>query len=130
MNHTLRVLALATAVGVACHSDLTGPIPPVGPGALEMRLTVPHTGDVALVIAVTGGPLDSVTAPGCEVAWLESTPDTYGVLVRGALRDGATLELWVPDRAQAAAYVARVTQAVEGDSYQRVAVEGYTVATR
>jgi len=82
------------------------------------------------VIAVSGGPVDSVTAAGLDIAWLESAPDTYGVLLRGALRDGATLELWVPDRAQAAAYVVRVTQVAEGTSYQRLAVEGYAVTTR
>jgi hypothetical protein len=128
MNRTLRVLALATAVGVACHSDLMGPIPTNGPGAVALRLTIPHAGEGALVIAVSGGPLDSVRAAGLDIAWLESAPNTYGVLLRGALQDGATLELWVPDRAQAAAYVATVTQAVRGDTYERWNVEGYAIA--
>lgn len=127
MNRTLRVFAIATAAGIACHSDLTGPAAPSGPGAVELRLTVPQDGEGALVIAVSGGPLDSVSAAGWEIAWLESGPNTYGVLLSGALRDGATLELWVPDRAQAAAYVATVTQAVTSDTYQRGDVAGYAI---
>ena len=129
MNRTLRALALATAAGVACHSDLMGPTHASGPGAVELRLTAPRTGDGALVIAVTGGPVDSVSSAGLDVAWLESAPNTYGVLVRGVLQDGATLALWVPDRAQAAAYVATVTQ-VSSDTYQRGDVAGYAIAAR
>ena len=79
------------------------------------------------MIAVTGGPVDSVSAVGLDVAWLESAPNTYGVLLRGALKDGATLELWVPDRALAAAYVAMVTQAVSSDTYQPAEVAGYAI---
>jgi len=41
MNRTLRVLAIAAAAGVACHSDLMGPAPASGPGAVELRLTAP-----------------------------------------------------------------------------------------
>ena len=127
MTRTLIARALLAGAIAACHSDLTGPGLPSGPGAVELRLTIPHAGEGALVIAVTGGQLDSVRAAGLDIAWLESAPNTYGVLLRGALRDGATLELWVPDRALAAAYVATVTQAAGGDTYERWGVEGYAI---
>jgi hypothetical protein len=131
MNRTLVARAFAALAIVACDSDPAGPDhPATGPGTVALRLTVPRAGPGALVISVSGGPVDSIsTARGdLDIAWLESAPNTYGVLVRGPLRDGLTIRLSVPDRAQAAGYLATITQAVDGESYERLNLTGYAIA--
>lgn len=130
MNRTLLARALVALAIVACDSEpLATDHLATGPGAVVLRLTVPHTGPGALVITVSGGPVDSIsTARGdLDIAWLESAPNTYGVLVRGPLRDGLTIRLSVPDRAQAAEYHATITQAANGESYERLNLTGYAI---
>lgn len=127
MNRSSRVLALAATVAAIACADLVGPTPLRGPGPVNFRLTIPHQGDGALLITVAGGPLDSVTAVGVEVAWMETAHDEVGVLVRGVLRDGAIVRLWVPERGIADGYVATIAQAVDLVSYQRRDLVGYAL---
>lgn len=130
MTRSSRVLALAAMASAMACADPAGPTPPSGPGPVDFRLTIPHAGDGALLITVAGGPVDSVTAAGADVAWLETAHDQVGVLVDGDLRDGAIVRLWVPEREIADAYVATITQVVDGRSYEHRALAGYAITPR
>lgn len=112
--------ALAALLVIACSSDQM-----VGPrrlaASLEVRITVPHAGNGALLVRVRGGAVDSVTAPGLGLAMLETAGGEYRVLVRGPLHDGVIVRLWVPDPTMT--YTATIEQATEG--YQRAEPSGY-----
>ena len=127
MKRLVRFLGISAAIaGAGCQTDrIAGPALPREPAALELRFTIPQTGNAALLIAVRGGPVDSVTSTTLELASLQTTSE-YGVLVRGALYDGASVRLWVPDPGQVAAYVATVTQAVSA-GYEQRDLEGYAI---
>ncbi len=132
MNRTIIARVLVALAIVACESEPLAPDHQTasGPGVVALRLSMPHGGPGALMISVSGGPVDSIFAVhrDLDIAWLETGPNTYGVLVRGPLRDGLTIRLAVPDRAQAAGYLATITQAVDGASYQRLNLTGYAIA--
>ena len=130
MMRSLRVLAAAALRAIAaCQLDdrIIGPDPARGPGALDVQLTTPNADDGALLLAFTGGPVDSVTSPEFEVAALETARAEYRVLIRGAIHGGAVARLWVPERGDRSAYVVSVTQAVGRSTYARHAVDGYEV---
>lgn len=119
MKPISRLLLLAATVAAAACADLTAPTD--GSGAVVLRLTIPDGGAGAVLVTIRGGPIDSITSADRELLWLETGDREYGLIVRGALADGATIELWVPDRAQAAAYAATVAQMVPAGTYQRAA---------
>lgn len=128
MRRSLRILA-AVALGatLACQlDDHLGPDPTKGPGALQLRLTTPNGDDGALLLSISGGPIDSITSPQLEIAALEMARGEFRVLIRGPIRGGAVARLWVPDRGDRSAYVFTVVEAVGRTSYARRDVGEYT----
>ena len=130
MRRPLRILAAAALSAIAaCQMDdkITGPDPARGPGALEVQLATPNADDGALLLTLSGGPVDSVTSGTFEVAALETAAGAYRVLIRGPIHGGAVARLWVPERGDRSAYVVSVTEAVGRTSYARQDVAGYVV---
>lgn len=126
MRPVLRSMWLAAAVAAVACADVASP---KGPGPVSLRLTLPPDGGEAVLVAISGGPVDSVTAAGLDALWLKTGVDEYALLLRGALRDVADVRLWVPDPEYALTYVAVVTQAI-GHDYQRRDPAGYGVTVR
>jgi len=112
---------------LGCEREVLAPERALGPGPLELQIATPNADDGALLLAVSGGPVDSVTSAEFEVASLEVSAGDYRVLIRGALHGGPVARLWVPDRGRGSAYVASVAQAVSRATYERREVAGYTV---
>ena len=131
MNRSLRLIAAAmTGLILGCQADdqVAGLDPARGPGALEIRLVTPNAEDGALLLTLSGGPVDSITSAAFEIVSLESAPREYRVLVRGAIHSGTVARLWVPERENQSAYVASVAEAVGRASYARRDVAGYAVS--
>jgi hypothetical protein len=129
MMRSLRLLTLATcAVGLGCDGEGLAPEQAQGPGPLELQVVTPNADDGALLIAVSGGPVDSITSSEFEVAMLEISPRQYRMLIRGPVHSGSVAQLWVPDRGRRFAYVSSIAQAVSRGTYQRRAVADYGVS--
>lgn len=126
MKPALRALWLAAAVAAVACADVTSP---PGPGPVSLRLTLPPDGGDAVLIELTGGPVDSVTGTGLDVLWLETGDGAHTLLLRGALDAAADVRLWVQDPEYARTYVAVVTQAI-GPDYQRRDPADYGVTVR
>lgn len=128
MMGSLRLLPLAAcAVVLGCDGEVLAPEQAQGPGPLELQVTTPNADDGALLIAIRGGPVDSVTSPEFEVTALEVSEGEYRLLIRGAIHSGSAARLWVPDRRRGLAYVPSIAQAVSGSTYGRRALAEYTV---
>ena len=124
MTRSRSAVALAALLLLACAGDqISGPVDRRSPGRIELRLTMPRSGNGALLVTLHGGPIDSVTSPDLDLATLESAAAEYHVLVRGKLRAGAIVRLWVPD--SAVAYGATIEQATDG--HQRADTTGYAL---
>jgi len=131
MKRLLRFLGITAAIaGAGCQTDhALGPVTPRddGPGALELRITGPDSGLGALLLGVSGGPIDSITATGLETTALAIDVDDYRVVLRGAALTRVVAYLWVPDRRQSAVYSATVVQAVGATDYALVPTADYRV---
>ena len=98
-----------------------------GGGALSYSLTMPHEDAAALWLTVRGGAVDSAAAPGFRVLTIASDAEATQLLVRGPLRTGTMLQLYVPERRLATQYLLSVDQAVARTTYAQRPVEGYRV---
>jgi hypothetical protein len=128
MKGSLRLLMLAGCVAVlGCEGDILASPRELGPGPLDLQVATPNADDGALLIAIRGGPVDSVTSPEFAVTALEVSEGEYRLLIRGAIHSGLVARLWVPDRRARLAYIASMAQAVSGSTYQRRALAEYSV---
>ncbi len=124
MKRSLRFLTIvACSVVLGCEREVAGPERVLGPGPLELQVATPNADDGALLLAVSGGPVDSVTLSEFEVTALEVAAGDYRVLIHG----GSIARVWVRDRGTRSAYVASVAQAVSRSTYERRAIAGYAV---
>ncbi len=120
----LRALALGVVVMLAgCGAEElpAGPQPPSGPGFLQLLLETPRTNDGALLITLSGGPLDSLRVT--QTTTLLTAPpgvNDQQVIIAGDVRAGVVLRFWVPERTNVLGYRAVLDQvATRGDYIQQ-----------
>ena len=126
---------IATAIfATACgDGDQIGPPPPppAEPGAACFAVTPgAAVADGALLLTVSGGPVDSVTAlGGYDVLQAQAEAATRAI-VYGAIVDGALLRVWVPNASLAAQYSVRVDEGARRGTYEAVPGAAYSVVRR
>ena len=118
--------SLAALLAAGCAND--GPTGPAA-GPLSISLTTPSTDDGAVLLAISGGAVDSVTAVGSYQLYGGAGALPAGgvmrVIVRGTLTAGPVARVWVPDVAAVGAYRVTVEQAAARGTYQQRSVSGY-----
>lgn len=126
---------IATAIfATACgDGDQIGPPPPppAEPGPVDFDVTTgADVDDGALLLTVSGGPVDSVTAlGGYDVLQAQAEAATRAI-VYGAIVDGALLRVWVPNASLAAQYSVRVDEGARRGTYEAVPGAAYSVVRR
>jgi hypothetical protein len=122
----LSATALVAIFAGACSKD--GPTGPSA-GALSLSLTTPNADDGAVLLAVSGGPVDSITAAGGYKVYGGAAAAPAGaplrVIVRGDLAAGTIARVWVPDVGAVGSYRVTIEQAAARATYQQRAVAGY-----
>ena len=119
----MRRLACLLVLLTACHST----VPSAVPGTLTVHLASAGTNDGAMVLVVSGGPVQSIEAVGSyEVT---SSTDEAGVhlMVVGNLAVGALVRLHVPDISRASEYIATIGQVADRTNFGLVDASGYRV---
>ena len=110
MNRRWLLLPLLAS----CAGDATAP---PTPGTLTIRLVTANQNNGAVVVVVSGGPVNSVHgAEGFEVARQTDGAGTH-LLVVGNLIDGTLVTLNIPDRSRANAYVATLQQVADRTTF-------------
>lgn len=105
-----RLSMLAIGLLAACG----GGQQPSRAGALTVALFEAGTDAGALLLTISGGTVESVTAPGGQqISYSTPAAGTTRVVVLGALQTGDLLKIQVPDTSQAAAYTARLDQVAD-----------------
>lgn len=120
--------AVALSVGMACGGGGDTVEPPApDPGPVKLILSTPNVNDGALLVAVTGGTVSSVSAQGYQTA--STVPGGGGVtlIIRGSIADGNVAQITLPDRKHLADYTATVKQAADRSSYQQQNLAGYSI---
>ena len=70
-----------------------------------------------MLLEVAGGTVDSVTALGYRTEASSVGTAPIRIVVRGSLRDGKLVRIWVPDRTRASDYSANVVEAAARGTY-------------
>jgi hypothetical protein len=122
-----RSLGLAAVVLLlgACGSD--GPEPS---GAGELTVSYYQGGPTAgaLLLTITGGPVESITASTSQqVAFESPTPGTTRVVVTGDLATGALLRVRVPDVSKSTSYRVQVDQVADRVTFSLIDPAGHTL---
>ena len=90
------VLGFGVAVGLLnCGDGPTGD--QSTPGRLELRVTTSASGVGIMRLVVSGGAIDSVTAPGFRVYRSQAPGTQTRLLVVGSVHSGVVGYAWVPD---------------------------------
>jgi hypothetical protein len=111
---------------VGCSHDNIGPTA----GTLNVALTSPNTDDGAVLFTISGGPVDSLTAPGQQVYTSRLDSNTLRVILIGPLEAGIVARMYLPDARLAPNYSATVNQAAARMSYAQRNPAAYSVNFR
>jgi hypothetical protein len=121
-----RALLLATLLGTtACGggSDLSAPLS----GPLDLAIRTPSDDVGIVLVEVTGGTVDSVSALGYRTEASSVGTAPLRIVVSGTLRDGKLVRIWVPDRTRASDYSATVVEAAARTTYLLQDVADYRI---
>jgi hypothetical protein len=104
-------MASATACG-------DGSQPPSGAGDLLVAYSSGSPDAGAMVLTITGGPVENITAVGNQqVSFATPYPTTTRVVVIGTLTTGDVLRIRVPDVSQATSYTVRADQVADNTTF-------------
>ena len=127
MNASLRLLTVAyigALVPLSGCSNNTGP----SGATLSVTLSSPHGDDGAVLLTITGGPVDSVEAVGYAVYTARSGTGPLKLIVTGDLGGGPIARIHVPDYRHAPFYTAKVVQVAARRSYDQRDPAGYSAS--
>jgi hypothetical protein len=126
-----RTLSLTLALGciAACGGGGdNGGQTPTHPGDLLVSYFQGGPEPGALLLTITGGKVENVTAlGGQQVSFSSPFAGTTKVVVIGTLTNGDLLRVRVPDVSQSTSYTARVDQAADKVSFALVEPGRYTL---
>jgi hypothetical protein len=114
------LLSLVLATGC---SNNTGPTA----GILNMTFSAQHANEGAVLLIVSGGPVDSVESLGYPIYSARVGRDTLKLIITGQLSSGVLARIHIPDSRQNAAYGARVAQVAARETYALQDLAGYAV---
>lgn len=126
MRATLAVLGLLAAAGAgasACGESAE----PGRAGWLTVSLDSPSGDDGAVMLRITGAPVDSIDAPGLQLFSARLDSVTTRLVLTGTIGSGALARIRVPDVLAASRYAATLEQAAARGSYAQRDVAGYRV---
>jgi hypothetical protein len=111
-------------VSLSGCSNSTGPTA----AALNVSLSTPNTDDGAVLMTISGGPVDSVEAVGYTVYTARQGPETLRLIVTGDLGSGPLARIHVPDSRLTSRYSARVSQVASRATYAQRDPAPYSVS--
>jgi hypothetical protein len=121
--HSITLICLVFLVLVGC-SNSTGPTA----GSLEMTFSAQQANEGAVLLVVSGGPVDSVESLGYPIYSARLGGDTLKLIVTGQLSSGPLARLHIPDSRRASTYNTRVAQVASRGTYVLKDLAGYAVS--
>lgn len=119
----LTVLTVLTVLTLSCSGDA-----PSNAGILQLTYFQGGPEAGALLITVTGGPVDSVSAVGGQkVSFATPTAGVTRMVIAGTLANGDVLKLHVPDVTQVTQYHAHVDQVADKTTFALLNAASYTL---
>ena len=122
-----RLLALVGLMGLASLAGCSNNTGPTA-GALNVSLTSPNTDDGAVLLTISGGPVDSVEAIGYTLYTAPAGPNTLRLIATGNVGSGTIARIHVPDARQASRYVTSIDQVAARSTYAQRDQAQYSVS--
>lgn len=121
------------AITLACSGDSnnggTGPPQDVSnPGFVNVTLSTPNSNDGALLLTLSGGAIDSLTASSGSIFFAATGTNTFRVMVAGTIANGPIVRFWMPDRRNITSYTATLEQAAARSTYDQQDLSGYSLS--
>ncbi len=120
------------AITIACGGDTTnggtGPAETSNPGFVNVTLATPNSNDGALLLTLSGGTMDSLTASAGTIFFASTGTNTFRVMVAGTIVDGPIVRFWMPDRRNVAQYLATPEQAAVRTTYEQQDIGAYSLS--
>jgi hypothetical protein len=114
VTHRRLLLGWLGVALAGCSREVPGP----AAATLELTLNAPAPGDGAILFTLSGGPIDSVEAPGYRLYSTAVETNTYRLIVMGRLTPGSVARIHIPDQDRAGDYSAAVGQVAVRKSYR------------
>jgi hypothetical protein len=111
---------LVAVASIPACSNNTGPTAVI----LNVSLSTPSPNDGAVLLAISGGPVDSVEAVG-YATYTAAATGTVRIIVAGDLVAGTIARIHLPDGRQATRYSATVEQVATRVTYAQRDPAGY-----
>ena len=122
------IAGVILVAGAACGGEPMGNRPT--PGNLTVVLASPGSSDGAVLLLVTGGPVESVSPAGSyQVASAAVGTSTRRVVVTGDIGAGDLIKLRVPD-VNSTSYLVQVEQVADRNSFALLDATAYTATVR
>ncbi|MGE0556036.1 MAG: hypothetical protein AB7R55_21620 [Gemmatimonadales bacterium] len=128
-----RALLAATTLALLAGLGCGGEPPTTGPeaGSFTVAYGGPSTTDGAVLVLITGGPVESVSPlGGYQLASGPAGTNATRVVVTGSLTAGDVFTIRVPDVAALGSYVARVEAAADRNTFALADPASYTAGLR
>jgi hypothetical protein len=120
-----RLLGLLALLAGGCGTDGT---PPSEAGDLTASYYQAAPGAGALLLTISGGPVESVSGANHElVSFASPFPGTTRVVVAGEFGTGTLLRIRVPDLSRAADYSIQVDQVADKHSFALIDPSGHNL---
>jgi hypothetical protein len=120
-SHLLR-LVFALSLG-SCSKEPSAPTA----AALDLQLTTPAGDDGAVLLTISGGPVDSVEAPGLVLHVNRRALNATRVIVLGDIGPGRLARIHIPDGRQSSRYSVLINQVAARHSYAQRDPAAYTL---
>jgi len=98
------------------------------PGFVNVTLSTPNSNDGALLLTLSGGVIDSLTASSGGIFFAVTGTNTFRVMVAGTIANGPVVSFWMPDRRNVSQYVATLEQAAARSTYEQQSIGGYSLS--
>jgi hypothetical protein len=112
-------------VGLAGLGGCSSEAPAPASATLGLSLSSPAQDDGAVLLTITGGPVDSIDSPGYRLYSTSPEANTYRVIIAGQLASGPIARVHIPDERRSADYAAVVEQVAAQGSYRQQDLAGY-----
>ncbi len=121
-RHALLALTIAGVTG--CSSEGAGP----AAATLSLSLASPAQDDGAVLLTISGGPVDSIESPEYRLYSTPMDASTYRVIIAGPLSSGLVARVHIPDDRRSADYGAVVEQVAARGTYRQQDPAGYRLS--
>jgi hypothetical protein len=118
-------LVIVGSLLASCEDSVAPPAESTGPGWLALQLSTPPQGAQALLLRITGGPIDSIVSQDYTLFSNGAVRSDWRVLLVGNMTGGVVARIWVPDLSAVGQYSAAIEQAAAQEGFEQQAVSGY-----